>query len=212
MFTSRTLKSNEINYGLRRVSARQARRWCHRLETPRLGDPSAASEYAPDLTVNEAEYRGLLLSFDLLRNLDRGRLIDCGDSNLVIRQIRGEIDCKAPGRPLLRQKALGQLRSWPQHGFLHMKREWNQSADRLTITALQKEEGVHLTSDQDRQDLITLIRLDELLKPKVTDQVARVTAVTRSARRRRLQPETLQEAVVQPMRGERIVQAQNEEK
>ncbi|GMF20123.1 unnamed protein product [Phytophthora fragariaefolia] len=64
-----------------------------------------------------------------------------------------------------------------------MKREWNQSADRLASTALQKEEGAHLTSDEDRQDLITLNRLDELLKPKVTDQVAR-----------------------------RIVQAQNEEK
>ncbi|GMF15219.1 unnamed protein product [Phytophthora fragariaefolia] len=72
---------------------------------------AAASEYAPDLTVNEAEYRGLLLSFDLLKNLDRGRLIVCGYTNLVIRQMRGEIDCKAPGLQLLRQKALDQLRS-----------------------------------------------------------------------------------------------------
>ncbi|OWZ09561.1 LOW QUALITY PROTEIN: reverse transcriptase [Phytophthora megakarya] len=38
----------------------------------------------PDLTVNEAEYRG------------QGRVVFCDDSNLVIRQMRGEIDCKAP--------------------------------------------------------------------------------------------------------------------
>ena len=54
---------------------------------------AAASEYATDLTVNEAEYRGLLLGFDLLENQTRGRVIICGDSNLVIRQMRGEIDC-----------------------------------------------------------------------------------------------------------------------
>ncbi|GMF22051.1 unnamed protein product [Phytophthora fragariaefolia] len=173
---------------------------------------AAGSEYAPDQAVNEAEYPCLLLCFDLLVKLDRGCLIVCGESNLVIRQMRGEIDCKAPALQLLRQKALDQLRSWPQHEFLHMKREWNQSADRLASTALQKEEGTHITSDEDRQDLVTLNRLDELLKPKVTDQIARVTAITRSARRRRLQPETLQEAVVQQMRGERIAQAQNEEK
>ena len=86
---------------------------------------AAASEYATDLTVNEAEYRGLLLGFDLLENQTRGRVIICGDSNLVIRQMRGEIDCKAPGLQLLRLKAMEKLRSWPIHEFLHMKRDWN---------------------------------------------------------------------------------------
>ncbi|KAE9096312.1 hypothetical protein PF007_g17052 [Phytophthora fragariae] len=33
---------------------------------------SAASKYKPDLTVNEAEYHGMLLCFDLLSDLDRG--------------------------------------------------------------------------------------------------------------------------------------------
>ena len=92
---------------------------------------AAASEVLPDLTVNEAEYRGLLLCFDLLTDQTRGRVIICGDSNLVIRQIRGEIDCKAPGLQLLRHKAMEELRSWPKHEFLHVKRDWNASADRL---------------------------------------------------------------------------------
>ncbi|GMF38634.1 unnamed protein product [Phytophthora fragariaefolia] len=76
---------------------------------------AAVSEYAPDLTVNEAEYHGMLLCSDLLAKLDRGCLIVCGDSNQVIRQMRGEFECKAPGLQLLRQKALDQFRSWPQH-------------------------------------------------------------------------------------------------
>ncbi|POM79027.1 Reverse transcriptase [Phytophthora palmivora] len=75
---------------------------------------SAASKYQLDLTVNEAEYHGLLLCLDLLSEMDKGRLIICGDSNLVIREMRGEIECKAPGLTLLRQQALEHLRSWPQ--------------------------------------------------------------------------------------------------
>ena len=134
---------------------------------------AAASEYATDLTVNEAEYRGLLLSFDLLADQDRGRVIICGDSNLVIRQMRGEIDCKAPGLQLLRHKALEKLRSWPDHEFLHMKRDWNQSADRLASAALQREKGTIVTLEDDRQDLKTINRLNELIKPTSTEVVVR---------------------------------------
>ncbi|GMF45625.1 unnamed protein product [Phytophthora fragariaefolia] len=47
-----------------------------------------------------------------------------------------------------------------------MKREWNQSADKVASEALQQEEGVVVTSEDDKQDLITLNRLDELLKPR----------------------------------------------
>ena len=56
---------------------------------------TAAAEYATDLIVNEAEYGGLLLGFDLLADQKRGRIIICGDSDLVIRQMRGEIGSKA---------------------------------------------------------------------------------------------------------------------
>ena len=42
---------------------------------------AAASEYAMDLTVNGAEYSGLLLGFDLLDKQTRGRIIICGNSN-----------------------------------------------------------------------------------------------------------------------------------
>ncbi|ETI37781.1 hypothetical protein F443_16358 [Phytophthora nicotianae P1569] len=95
--------------------------------------------YLPDLTVNEAEYQGLLLGFDLLSSLDRGRLIICGDSNLVIRQMRGEIECKAPGLTPLRRRALDRRRTWPAHEFLHVKRDWNQSADRSSCSRRTKD-------------------------------------------------------------------------
>eukprot|EP00644_Phytophthora_capsici_P011299 jgi/Phyca11/110676/e_gw1.18.312.1 len=173
---------------------------------------SAASRYAPAITVNEAEYHGLLLGLDLLPTSDRGRIVICGDSNLIIRQMRGEIDCKAPKLQLLRQKAMDQLKVWPKHEFLHVKREWNQSADKLANAALQQESGEVITSDADRQDLITINRLDEILRPKEHDAAVHVSAVTRAAgRRRQVQPEILQEAIVQQMRVQRIIQAQDEE-
>uniref|UniRef100_M4BWX2 RNase H type-1 domain-containing protein n=1 Tax=Hyaloperonospora arabidopsidis (strain Emoy2) TaxID=559515 RepID=M4BWX2_HYAAE len=73
--------------------------------------------------------------------MTKGRVIFCGDSNLVIRQMRGEIDCEAPGLQLLRHRAMEKLRSRPKHEFLHMKRDWNESADRLAREALPQEKG-----------------------------------------------------------------------
>ena len=73
--------------------------------------------------------------------------------------MRGEIDCKSPGLQLLRHRAMERLRSWPSHEFLHMKRDWNQSADRLASEALRQEKGTVVVSDQERQDLITLNRI-----------------------------------------------------
>ena len=54
---------------------------------------AATSEFlfAPDLTVNEVEYRGFLLSFDLLAGQARRRVITCGESSLVIHQMRGKL-------------------------------------------------------------------------------------------------------------------------
>ena len=44
----------------------------------------------------------------------------------------------------------------PKHEFLHRKREWNQSANRLASTSLQQETGTSITSESDMQDLVSL--------------------------------------------------------
>ncbi|POM76566.1 LOW QUALITY PROTEIN: Reverse transcriptase [Phytophthora palmivora] len=165
---------------------------------------SAASKYQLDLTVNEAEYHGLLLCLDLLR------LIICGDSNLVIRQMKGEIECKAPGLTLLRQQALERLRSWLNNEFLPMKRDWNQSADSLASAALRRKSGVVIVTKEERQNLMTINRLDELLIAKDDIATVNIAAVTRS--RKKCRPQVLQEEIVQRMRMERIIRAQDEGK
>ena len=123
-----------------------------------------------------------MLNFDLLDLLadrTRRRVIICGDSSLVIMQIRGAIDCKAMGLQLLRHKAMEQLRSWPSYELLHTKRDWNQSADRLASEVLQQEKGTVVVSYQERQDLINLNRLDEPLIPRKVNPVVKVHAIAR---------------------------------
>ncbi|KAE9289079.1 hypothetical protein PR003_g25647 [Phytophthora rubi] len=170
----------------------------------------ARSEYADGLTVNEAEYRGLLLCIDLLEGETQQRLVVCGDSNLVIRQVRGEIDCKAPGLTLLRQKALDQLLAWPNHELLHVKRDWNGSADSLASSALQRQAGVEVEEDCDFENLVTLNRLEEILVEE--HPTAKICPVaTRAAGGSRSRPAVLQEEVVRNLLIERIKQAQDEE-
>ena len=172
---------------------------------------AAASKYLTEATVNEAEYEGLLLCFHLLDKLDRRRLVVCGDSNLVIRQMRGEIECKAPGLASRRTKALDLLLSWPTHEFLHMKRDWNQSADRLANAALHQQQGVDKVPEGEWKDLETINRLPELLVPKDCSRVLRISAVTRSRTPAKVPADILQEEMVQRLRIERIRAAQDEE-
>ncbi|GMF28755.1 unnamed protein product [Phytophthora lilii] len=193
----------------------------------------AASGYAVDLTVNEAEYRGLLLGFSLLDNADLARLIIIGDSNLAIRQMRDEMDCNSPSLKLLRQRARNELRKWPRHELYHVRRDWNASADLLAGKALQRQGGRNTHSDEELQDLRTLNRLGETIRPRSPDlpedgrespdladsgrETPRVlpvmtrSAAARATPTRNQAPEVLQELVVQRLRLDRIRVAQDEE-
>ena len=69
-----------------------------------------------------------------------------------------------------------------------------------------------MVAEEDRRDLVTQNRLDELLKPKQDGKLARITAVTRSAERIRQHPEVIQEEIIQRISIQRTVQAQDEER
>ncbi|OWZ05859.1 reverse transcriptase [Phytophthora megakarya] len=103
------------------------------------GSARAKRGYAEGLTVNEAEYHGLLLCLDRLEDLNPRRLVICGDSNLVIQQVRGEIDCKAPGLTLLRQRALDRHNTWPDHELLHVIAKASASRSGQTIADTYEE-------------------------------------------------------------------------
>ncbi|OWZ00693.1 hypothetical protein PHMEG_00028058 [Phytophthora megakarya] len=173
--------------------------------------PDGRSGYLERLTVNEAEYNGLILGLDMLGDLDRRRLVICGDSNLVIRQVPGEIGCKALGLTLLKRKALDRLRKWSDHELVHVKRYWNGSADSLASATLQRQGGIEVQGGPEYQYLVTLNRLDEILIPKTEKPVVRVAAVTTRASRVRAPAGVMQEDLIREMRVDRIKRAQEEE-
>ncbi|GMF51249.1 unnamed protein product [Phytophthora fragariaefolia] len=197
-----------------------------RLEATRVGS----------CQVNEAEYRGLLLGCSLLQELEVSRLIMCGDSNLAIRQMREEMDCKSPGMKLLRQQARNVLETWPRRELFHVRRDWNASVDMLAGQALQCQAGLDVIDPEEIQSLKTLNRLGEVIRPRTgrpetTDlerpmtpsaDAERTTAVvlpvaTRAASAhaaapRSRTPEALQARVVQRLRLDHIRTDQDEER
>ena len=69
-----------------------------------------------------------------------------------------------------------------------------------------------ITTEEDGQDLVSLNRLDVSLKPRQADSVAKITAIMRSMQQRRHSPEISQEELVQRIRSELILQAEDEER
>ncbi len=87
-------------------------------------------------TNNVAEYRALLRGIERARELGATELEVIGDSELVVRQVRGEYKVKDPGlKPLHAevQAALGGVESW---SIRNVPREENAEADRLVNAAL----------------------------------------------------------------------------
>ena len=66
---------------------------------------------------------------------------------------------------------MNELQSWPSHGILHVKRDWNQSADQLASTPLHQQGGIESTTSEERPGLETINRLlDLLILPEPLDQ------------------------------------------
>ncbi|OWZ08633.1 LOW QUALITY PROTEIN: reverse transcriptase [Phytophthora megakarya] len=167
----------------------------------------ARSGYLESLIVNEAEYNGLILGSRHARKL-RSQT-PCGLRGF--QPIRGEIESKAPGLTLLKRKALHRLRKWSDHELVHVKRDWNGSADSLASAALQRQGEIEVQEMPGYQDLVTLNLLDEILIPKTENPVVRVTAVTARAGRARSPAGAMQEDLIREIRVDWIKQAQEEE-
>ena len=78
----------------------------------------------PEITVNEAEYHDIRLVMELALELDIKELVVCGNSNLVIRQLRGEMECRAVNLQLLKREVERDLHLLQRCDMVHVKREW----------------------------------------------------------------------------------------
>ncbi|XP_062104043.1 uncharacterized protein LOC133815192 [Humulus lupulus] len=84
---------------------------------------------------NEAEYEALIYGLELAREMGIQRLNFRGDSQLMIEQVAGNFDTKAPHLASLLQKVIDLRSHFRQFELILVPREQNQKADALAKLA-----------------------------------------------------------------------------
>jgi len=94
------------------------------------------SETIGHATNNVAEYRALLLGISLAKELGAAEVELIGDSQLIVRQVRGEYKVKDSNLRPLHKQALGALAEFDSWSIRDVRREHNERADELLNEAL----------------------------------------------------------------------------
>jgi probable phosphoglycerate mutase len=87
-------------------------------------------------TNNVAEYRALVAGLERAATLDVSELDVRSDSELMVKQMRGEYRVKNPALQELQQAAARAARSLGRVTYTHVPREHNELADSLVNQAL----------------------------------------------------------------------------
>ena len=87
-------------------------------------------------TNNVAEYRALLLGIERAAELGASELELVGDSELIVRQVKGEYKVKDATLRELHGEVKRALRPFETWSIRHVRREQNAEADRLVNAAL----------------------------------------------------------------------------
>jgi ribonuclease HI len=87
-------------------------------------------------TNNVAEYRALLLGIERAAALGARELELVGDSELIVRQVRGEYRVKDAALRELHRQVAAALRNFDRWSIRNVPREENEHADRLVNEAL----------------------------------------------------------------------------
>lgn len=87
-------------------------------------------------TNNVAEYRALLLGIERAAALGASELELVGDSELVVKQVKGEYKVKDATMRELHGQVREALRGFDAWSIRHVRREHNAEADRLVNEAL----------------------------------------------------------------------------
>jgi ribonuclease H / adenosylcobalamin/alpha-ribazole phosphatase len=90
-------------------------------------------------TNNVAEYRGLIAGLNQALELGVDELEVVSDSELVVRQMRGEYKVKKETLRTLNEEASDLARRLEKVSFTSVRREHNELADRLVNEALDAE-------------------------------------------------------------------------
>jgi ribonuclease HI len=91
-------------------------------------------------TNNVAEYRALLLGIARAAELGADELELVGDSELIVRQVKGEYKVKDATMRELHSEVKRALRPFDSWLIRHVRREFNKEADRLVNAVLDGAE------------------------------------------------------------------------
>lgn len=92
-------------------------------------------------TNNVAEYRGLLAALQWALEHGLTALHVRSDSELLVKQMRGEYRVRHPGLQPLHQEARALITRLGRVTFEHVRRERNREADRLANLAMDQARG-----------------------------------------------------------------------
>jgi len=92
-------------------------------------------------TNNVAEYRALLLGIELAAAQGASEVELIGDSELIVRQVKGEYKVKDATMRKLHAEVKRALQPFEKWAICHVKREQNAEADRLVNAALDRADA-----------------------------------------------------------------------
>lgn len=107
----------------------------------------AEGQYIGETTNNVAEYKALLLGLERAKEHGVRRLEVRADSELLVKQLRGEYQVRNAGLKPLYQRALELLKEFETTKLVHVRRELNAEADRLANRGINEAKRAAKSSD-----------------------------------------------------------------
>ncbi len=95
--------------------------------------------YIGEATNNVAEYKALILALKEALKLGAKELLINMDSELVVKQMKGQYKIKEPTLKLLAAEALQLTNKFSKIIFQHIRREQNKEADKLVNQAIDEK-------------------------------------------------------------------------
>jgi ribonuclease HI len=99
-------------------------------------------------TNNVAEYRALITAMQEAKKLGASQIVIRGDSELIIKQMKGEYRVKHPDMRVLFEEAQQLIKQFDQATITHNLRHQNTLADKLANLAMDRKADV-LEADDD---------------------------------------------------------------
>ncbi len=89
-------------------------------------------------TNNQAEYKAVIKGLEEAARLHAEHIEVRSDSELLVKQIKGEYRVKNPGLKPLFQQTQRLMKAFPSIDIVHIPREQNRAADALSRKALRR--------------------------------------------------------------------------